>query len=86
MTLLRILSLSVQGLVHWNGRASMLQSTLARGTRLAHNQRLIDRRKLLGKARAAPRAARDRTRDLQTPTAALRRQPPARDKPKDYPL
>jgi hypothetical protein len=44
--------LSVQGRVNWKGRASMLQSTLARGTRLAHNQRLIDRRKLRGKARA----------------------------------
>jgi hypothetical protein len=34
----------------------MLQSTLDRGTRFAHNQRLIDRRKLRGKARARARS------------------------------
>jgi hypothetical protein len=37
------------------------ESTLARGTRFAHNQRLIDRRKLRGKARA-----RDRARERET--------------------
>jgi hypothetical protein len=39
--------------VHITGIGSaMLHSTLARRTRLAHDQRLINRRKLRGKARA----------------------------------
>jgi hypothetical protein len=39
--------------VHITGIGSgMLQSTLARGPRLTHNQRLVDPRKLRGKARA----------------------------------
>jgi hypothetical protein len=67
--------LSVQGRVNWKGRASMLQPTLARGTRLAHNQRLIDRRKLRGKARARAIA--------RVNAKCLGRQPPALDKPKD---
>jgi hypothetical protein len=57
----------------------MLQSTLTRGTRLAHNQRLIDRRKLRGKSRA--RAI------VRVNAKRLGRQPPARDKPAmDYSL
>jgi hypothetical protein len=32
--------------------SGMLQSTLAQGTRLTHNKRLVDRRKLRGKVRA----------------------------------
>jgi hypothetical protein len=56
----------------------MLQLTLARGTRLAHNHRLINRRKLRGKARARAIARVNAKR--------LGRQPRAHDKPKDYPL
>jgi hypothetical protein len=56
----------------------MLQSTLTRVTYLAHNQRLIDRRKLHAKVRARAIACVNAKR--------LGRQPPARDKPRDYPL
>jgi hypothetical protein len=47
----------------------MLQSTFAQGTRLAHNQRLIDRRNLRGKARARAMA---RVNAKQTPTCTCR--------------
>jgi hypothetical protein len=56
----------------------MPQSTLARGTRLVHNQQLIDRRKLRGKARARAIARVNAKR--------LGRPPPAREEPKDYQL
>jgi hypothetical protein len=56
----------------------MLQSTLYRGTHLAHNQTLIDRRKLHGKVRACAISPMNAKR--------LGGQPPVRDKPKDYPL
>jgi hypothetical protein len=59
--------------------SGMLQSTLARGTRLAHNQRLIDRRRLRGKAHARAIA------DARVNAKHLGRQPRARDKSKDYP-
>jgi hypothetical protein len=43
--------------VHITGiGSSMLQSTLTRVTHLAHNQRLIDRRKLHAKVRARARS------------------------------
>jgi hypothetical protein len=58
--------------------SSMLQSTLTRGTHLAHSQRLIDRRKLHAKVNARAIARVNAKR--------LGRQPPARDKPRDYPL
>jgi hypothetical protein len=58
--------------------SSMLQSTLTRVTHLAHNQRLIDWRKLHAKLRARAIARVNAKR--------LGRQPPARDKPRDYPL
>jgi hypothetical protein len=65
--------------VHITGIGSgMLQSTLARGIRLTHNQRLVDRQKLRGKARARAIATVNAKR--------LGRQPPARDKSKDYSL
>jgi hypothetical protein len=65
--------------VHITGIGSaMLQSTLVRGTHLAHNQRLIDRRKLHAKVNARAIARVNAKR--------LGRQPPARDKPRDYPL
>jgi hypothetical protein len=56
----------------------MLQSTLTRGTHLAHKQRLIDRRKLHANVRARAIARVNAKR--------LGRQPPACNKPKDYPL
>jgi hypothetical protein len=43
--------LSTEGRVNSKARASMLPSTIARWTRCAHNQRLIDRKVLRGKAR-----------------------------------
>jgi hypothetical protein len=52
------------------------ESTLTRGTRLAQTQRLIDQRKLRGKAHARAIARVNAKR--------LGRQPLARDKPKDY--
>jgi hypothetical protein len=58
----------------------MPQSTLTRGTRLAHNQRLIDRRKLRGKARARAIARVNAKRLGRQPRARKR----ARNKPKDY--
>jgi hypothetical protein len=65
--------------VHITGiGSSMLQSTLTRMAHLTHNQRLIDRWKLHAKVRA--RAIAD------VNAKRLGRQPPARDKPRYYPL
>jgi hypothetical protein len=65
--------------VHITGiGSSMLQSTFTWVTHLAHNQRLIDRRKLHAEVRARAIARVNAKR--------LGRQPPARDKPRDYPL
>jgi hypothetical protein len=65
--------------VHISGIGSgMLQSALTRKTHLAHKQRLIDRRKLHAKVRVRAIA--------RVNTKRLGRQPPARDKPRDYPL
>jgi hypothetical protein len=61
-----------------SGMLQTVQSTLTRGSHLAHNQRLIDRRKLHAKVRARAIARVNAKR--------LGRQPPARDKPRDYPL
>jgi hypothetical protein len=63
---------------HHPHRLRHAQSTLTRGTHLAHNQRLIDRRKLPAKVRARAIARVNAKR--------LGRRPPARDKPRDYPL
>jgi hypothetical protein len=70
--------LSTSGRVNSNSRARMLQSTLARWTRVQHNQRLADKRKLRGQARE---------RALARVNARRARRPlPERVAPKSYPL
>jgi hypothetical protein len=69
---------SLQGRINGRDRGRQLSSTLARQTRLAFNQRLLDRRaQHLGKAAAA--TARINARRAN-------RAPPRRDEPRPYPV